>query len=225
MLLRIKGLALIAFFLLPLVLGAATLVVGGQAISAIRRTTVDSLTRMDGNLDHIAQTLAVVEGAFIDLNARVAGVVTASEQVSAFAEEVEGMDEVIRVPDIAIPDIDLTLPLIGEVFIPTPDIAGFSIPAPVIGEIKRVVGDFSALFTELTDIIARIATIQEAPGQVNALIAQTQTLQANLQAVEEQWSGMLTALAVALAASLGGVYLVLVFPWLARGWALLRAKG
>ena len=206
---RLIGLLMILAILLPLPLGAVTVITARDILGKMQ-TTVST------RVDHINDKLSEVETTINTVSARFEVLRSVADQVGSAATT--AAQNVVNTIDSFKIHIAIPLPA------PLPSIPPLDLDVPGLTEVRDFLQNVYDTFASLASAISDITLIGQVPAQIGEAVTEAQGLASDISEIVTPYAQMILILVVGLVVWMGVIYIVLVYRWLGQGWAMLVGR-
>ncbi|MEO8397329.1 MAG: hypothetical protein ABI700_30310 [Chloroflexota bacterium] len=206
---RLIGLLMILAILLPLPLGAATIVTAHDILDKMQ-TTVST------RVDHINAKLSQVETTVNTVSARFEVLKSVADQVgSAATTATQTVNDAINNFKI---HIAIPLPA------PLPSIPPLDLDIPGLSSVRDFLKNLYDTLASLASALSDITLIGQVPAQFGEAVSEAQGLVTDVNETIAPYAQMILIIVVGLVVWMGIIYIVLVYRWLGQGWSMLMGR-
>ena len=205
---RLIGLLMILAILLPLPLGAATVITAHDILDKMQTTVNTRVDRINAKLSQVETTVNTVSSRFEVLKS------VADQVGSAATTATQNVSDAINNFKI---HIDIPLPA------PLPS-APIDLDVPGLSSVRDFLQNLYDTLASLSSAISDVTLIGQVPAQFGEAVTETQGLVSDVNGVIAPYAQMILILVVGLVVWMGIIYIVLVYRWLGQGWAMLSGR-
>ncbi|GEM_PF-5327829 len=223
MLKRLTGVLILIALFLP-VFG----VLIGISLAQQWMTEVNSLA--DVRLANINGQLATIDTTITTAQRRVEeaqlSLESARTTINDAQEVVATLIGTITVPDIVLPTVQMTIPLFNTVVdIDLPTIAGFTIDAPVVNDVREVTTDALIAAEGLTTAVDDVAALGEIPAQLRDIVNEASSFASDVRDASVNWWNQARPLIICGLIWGIGFYIALIWRWLRAAWRMMMTSA
>ncbi len=208
------GLLMIFVILFPLLVGATGIVVTHDIVVQVQ-------TKWQGRIDHIQAQMNEVETTVNTVTQRFQALQTVANQIASSANEAA---------QTVVDTINNFKIHIGGVHFPSilgvklPDIPAADITIPGLSNVRDFLQNLYNSLASLTQAISDVTLIAQVPGQIGQIVTEAQGFPNDVIQIVGPYGQTLLIVAIGILVWMAAIYVVLVYTWLVRGWAMLMGR-
>lgn len=202
---RLIGLLMILAILLPLPLGAATIVTAHDLLDKMQTTVNARIDRINAKLDQVESTVNTVSNRFEVLKS------VADQVGSAATTAAQSVVDAINNFKI---HFNIPLPA------PLPSVP-VDLDIPGLSAVRDFLQNLYNTLASLASALSDITLIGQVPAQFGEAVTEAQGLTTDVNDVIAPYAQTIQIIVVGLVLWMGIIYIVLVYRWLGQGWSML----
>jgi hypothetical protein len=208
---RLIGLLMILAILLPLPLGAATVITAHDILDKMQTTVNTRVDRINAKLSQVETTVNTVSSRFEVLKS------VADQVGSAATTATQNVSDAIN-------NFKIHLAITWPAGVPLPNIPPVDLDVPGLSSVRDFLQNLYDTLASLSSAISDVTLIGQVPAQFGEAVTETQGLVSDVNGVIAPYAQMILILVVGLVVWMGIIYIVLVYRWLGQGWAMLTGR-
>ena len=206
---RLIGLLMILAILLPLPLGALTVITARDILGKVQTTVSTRVERINDKLAQVETTINTVSARFEVLKS------VADQVGSAASTAAQNVVNTINSFKIY---IDIPMPA------PLPHIPAFDLDVPGLSAVRDFLRNVYDTLSSLASAISDITLIGQVPAQIGEAVTEAQGFYTDMTGILASYAQLILIIVVGLVVWLGIIYIVVIYRWLAQGWAMLVGR-
>ncbi|MBI1256950.1 MAG: hypothetical protein GC204_05725 [Chloroflexi bacterium] len=206
---RLIGLLMILAILLPLPLGAVTVMTARSILN-------EAQTKVNTRVEHISDKLTQVETTINTVSSRFEVLKSVADQVGSAAST--AAQNVVKTIDSFKIHIAIPLPA------PLPTIPPLDLDVPGLSEVRDFLQNVYDTFASLASAISDITLIGQVPAQIGEAVTEAQGLYTDMTGILASYAQVILIIVVGLVVWMCVIYIVVIYRWLGLGWAMLAGR-
>jgi hypothetical protein len=206
---RLIGLLMILAILLPLPLGAATVITAHNILDQMQTTVNTRVDHINAKLNQVETTINTVSDRFEVLK-------NVADQVGS-AATTTGQSVIDAINNFK---IHITIPLPP----PLPSIPPIDLDVPGLSSVRDFLQNIYNTIASLASAISDVTLIGQVPVQFGEAVTEAQGLSTDVQGIITPYAQIILIIVVGLVVWMAIIYIVLVYRWLGQGWAMLVGR-
>ena len=205
---RLIGLLMILSILLPLPLGAASVITAKNILDQMQTTVSARVDRINTKLDQVETTINTVSTRFEVLK-------NVADQVGSAATTTE-QNVITAINNFKI-HFNIPLPP------PLPSVP-VDLDVPGLSAVRDFLQNIYDTLASLASAISDVTLIGQVPAQFGEAVTEAQGLTTDIQGIIAPYAQIILIIVVGLVVWMAIIYIVLVYRWLGQGWAMLTGR-